>query len=649
MIYDIILNIEKSGIKPRIKVSQYDKTLPQIRATLYSNNQAFNIPSGSTVYISGTKKDNTGFKYECTYSDNVITADITEQMTAFSGDVEVEFTIESSGSRKGTENFILEVEKAALEDDVIISETDIPALQRLSQPATTSSMGVVKVDGTSVTVDEDGTLHSSGGGGGSVISVNGKTGVVVLDADDIDDSSTTNLFTTATEKASWDSKSEVSVTQIKSSGEKIATITVDGDDVDIYASAGGGGGGAVDSVNGKTGDVVLTASDVGALADNTPIPSDLSDLSDVDASGVTDGQILKYNATSGKFLPSNESGGGTSDYSQLSNKPSVNGVTLSGNKTSADLGLQSELTFTSTPSANNKVVCQNDLPSGGGSNPNLLDNPFFEVNQRGFTSATPTVNTKTYFSDRFYAKFSGTSGTIQRNSDGTITLTKNSGGGRAFIYQKIENMSRFLGKDMTLSLEMGDGTIYKVTRNTPTSDRYNGGNVENTDTHTLYIAFSYGTNYYDADTIFIELELKSGVESSVSKTIKAMKIEYGTESTLALDVAPNYATELLKCQRYFYPLGGKSYNAMVSAMQQTRQFMTITLPTEMRAVPTFSGSLTTEGISSSTRVENTVTSSNITVTKTQDIDFNFTTSSNYNLCSSARVSFVSGSYLSAEL
>lgn len=35
-------------------------------------------------------------------------------------------------------------------------------------------------------------------------------------------------------------------------------------------------------------------------------------------------------------------GGGTSDYSQLSNKPQINGVTLSGNKTSQDLGITSE-------------------------------------------------------------------------------------------------------------------------------------------------------------------------------------------------------------------------------------------------------------------------------------------------------------------
>ena len=51
----------------------------------------------------------------------------------------------------------------------------------------------------------------------------------------------------------------------------------------------GGGGGAVSSVNGQTGDVVLDAQDVGALPDNTPIPSKTSDLTNdsgfVNASG----------------------------------------------------------------------------------------------------------------------------------------------------------------------------------------------------------------------------------------------------------------------------------------------------------------------------------------------------------------------------
>jgi nitrogen fixation protein len=43
-------------------------------------------------------------------------------------------------------------------------------------------------------------IISQNGGGGAVDSVNGQTGVVVLDADDISDSTTTNKFLTSTEK-----------------------------------------------------------------------------------------------------------------------------------------------------------------------------------------------------------------------------------------------------------------------------------------------------------------------------------------------------------------------------------------------------------------------------------------------------------------
>ena len=41
-------------------------------------------------------------------------------------------------------------------------------------------------------------------------------------------------------------------------------------------------------------------------------------------------------------LINNGSGGGASDYTELENKPSINGVTLSGNKSASDLGLDVE-------------------------------------------------------------------------------------------------------------------------------------------------------------------------------------------------------------------------------------------------------------------------------------------------------------------
>ena len=56
-----------------------------------------------------------------------------------------------------------------------------------------------------------------------------------------------------------------------------------------WSNEQGGGGGAVNSVNGQTGDVVLTAADVGALPDSTVIPENTSDLNNdsgfVDAAG----------------------------------------------------------------------------------------------------------------------------------------------------------------------------------------------------------------------------------------------------------------------------------------------------------------------------------------------------------------------------
>lgn len=40
------------------------------------------------------------------------------------------------------------------------------------------------------------------------------------------------------------------------------------------------------------------------------------------------------------YVKAHGGGGGSSSYSDLSNKPQINGTTLSGNKTSADLGIQ---------------------------------------------------------------------------------------------------------------------------------------------------------------------------------------------------------------------------------------------------------------------------------------------------------------------
>lgn len=58
-------------------------------------------------------------------------------------------------------------------------------------------------------------------------------------------------------------------------------------------------------------------------------------------SGGSTGQVLKKKSgTNYDTEWANESGGGTSDYSDLTNKPQINSVTLSGNKSLSDLGIQ---------------------------------------------------------------------------------------------------------------------------------------------------------------------------------------------------------------------------------------------------------------------------------------------------------------------
>lgn len=72
----------------------------------------------------------------------------------------------------------------------------------------------------------------------------------------------------------------------------------------------------------------------------------------------TSGQVLKTNGD-GTTRWENESGGGggTSDYTDLSNKPKINNVELSGNKSASDLGLG---TYTKPPGG----IPASDMASG---------------------------------------------------------------------------------------------------------------------------------------------------------------------------------------------------------------------------------------------------------------------------------------------
>lgn len=144
------LNLIPGQVLPRVNVSQYDSGTRTLQMSLYNGTQAFNVTSGVLGFIQGTKPDRTGFQYSATVTSgsNVVTADITQQMTAVSGDVVTELVLVSGDDQIATVNFIIHVEPAALADDTVISDTELPLIEEAAELAE-------RIDGIIAQIDAD--------------------------------------------------------------------------------------------------------------------------------------------------------------------------------------------------------------------------------------------------------------------------------------------------------------------------------------------------------------------------------------------------------------------------------------------------------------------------------------------------------------
>ena len=127
----INLSVIPEGVRPVIHCSQYDTNVQAFRFKLYVRGAEYIIPDGVAVLMNGKKPDGNGFSYAAaSITGNVATFNTTQQMTAVAGDVLCELRVRASNQIIGTINFILRVEPAPLDDDTIISDTDIPLIEQ---------------------------------------------------------------------------------------------------------------------------------------------------------------------------------------------------------------------------------------------------------------------------------------------------------------------------------------------------------------------------------------------------------------------------------------------------------------------------------------------------------------------------------------
>lgn len=186
---------------------------------------------------------------------------------------------------------------------------------------------------------------------------------------------------------------------------------------------------------------------------------------------------------------------------------------------------------------------------GAGSNPNLLINGDFRVNQRGQNVYALTgipAYTRVYTVDRwkFVPQVSNSSSTITVNSNSISVYCANTYDN---ISQNIENFSDFAGKTLTLSIKVKavDTTNFVIRFNID-GTQYSYKGISSTGITTLTSTLP--------NTINSSLQASIVLAAGSAKTIEIeyIKLEVGEVAT---PFSPRpYAEELAMCQRYFLKL-----------------------------------------------------------------------------------------------
>lgn len=219
------------------------------------------------------------------------------------------------------------------------------------------------------------------------------------------------------------------------------------------------------------------------------------------------------------------------------------------------------------------------------SNPNILINPDFKINQRNIKTVTTTDGTQKYTVDRWK--------TFQRTTD-SITITTALSTGKAsgitlrasnecwVLGQYTENFSDYAGKTVTVSAKIKRMTgIWRVFVS-DTDSNYHIFDFWNITDGIIKGTCMIGANPTRLLTCFHFLgSVSPGGEvtptGSGEISVEWIKLEVGDTATAYM--LPEPATELAKCQRYYFDSGLIYYDF-------PRKTMEFFFPVTMRAIPT---------------------------------------------------------------
>jgi hypothetical protein len=223
---------------------------------------------------------------------------------------------------------------------------------------------------------------------------------------------------------------------------------------------------------------------------------------------------------------------------------------------------------------------------------NLLDNPWFTVNQRGKSSYT-IINA--YSVDRWKTSIDdfNLSCTISINSDNSLTVSAPASNMWFFQNKPIIDLESLKGKTITLSVDAtasdnNSGRLYSSFYSNNRWDEFDAINIP-TGRHITSLTFTVPSSFVYPVTDYTSFGIN--IYSNKSITIHSTKLEIGSFSTLSMDTAPNYQQELAKCQRYFQrirSLDNAGFTVLATGVMEssTRFWGVVPLPVEMNRKPT---------------------------------------------------------------
>lgn len=110
------------------RVKQFDSETRNLLVVLLNDGEPYEMPKGAIVRIECRKSDGEEILNDCTYVENLVTAEITEQMTAAAGYAECAISVYEKESYIASWTFNLKIDTAVIVGDKIASTIEYKAI-----------------------------------------------------------------------------------------------------------------------------------------------------------------------------------------------------------------------------------------------------------------------------------------------------------------------------------------------------------------------------------------------------------------------------------------------------------------------------------------------------------------------------------------